>query len=88
VLAHLKRQEAGKDAARKLSVKKELVWLLYERGYKRGDIMHLLKFLDWLVCLPPGVEERFEDRSLSLVRAFRGLPLLPPAKAPIEEVDP
>ncbi len=60
VLAHLKRQEARKDPHRKLSVKKELVRLLYERGYKRGDIMHLFKFLDWLVRLPPGLDERFE----------------------------
>ncbi|MBI4605354.1 MAG: hypothetical protein HY721_25605 [Planctomycetes bacterium] len=60
VLAHLKRQEAGKDAERKLSVKKELVRLLYERGYKRGDSMRLFKFLDWLVRLPPELDDRFE----------------------------
>jgi len=59
-LAHLKRQEAGKDAARKFSVKTELVRLLHERGYKRGDIMHLFKFLDWLVRLPADLDERFE----------------------------
>jgi len=60
VLAHLRRQEAGKDAARKLSVKKEMVRLLYERGFQRRDIMHLFKFLDWLVRLPPELDERFE----------------------------
>ena len=60
VLAHLNRAEAGQDVGRKLSVKKELVRLLYERGYKRGDIMHLFSFLDWLVRLPPKLDERFE----------------------------
>ena len=60
VLAHLKRQQAGKDAARKFSVKKELVRLLYERGYKRADIMQLFKFLDWLVRLPRELDQRFE----------------------------
>jgi hypothetical protein len=38
-------------------VKKELVRLLYERGYKRSDIMQLFKFLDWLVRLPPELDE-------------------------------
>ncbi|MBI4606376.1 MAG: hypothetical protein HY721_30795 [Planctomycetes bacterium] len=41
-------------------MKKELVRLLYERGYKRGDIMLLFKFLDWLVRLPPELDDRFE----------------------------
>jgi hypothetical protein len=60
VLAHLKREEAGKDDTRKLSVKKELVRLLHERGYERNDIIHLFRFLDWLVRLPPELDERFE----------------------------
>src|SRR5688572_8734783 len=53
VLAHLKREEAGGDDARKFSTKKELVRLLHERGWRRTDIMHLFKFIDWLVRLPP-----------------------------------
>jgi hypothetical protein len=60
VLAHLRRQEAGKDARKRFSVKQDLTRLLYERGYRRRDIMHLFKFLDWLVRLPPELDERFE----------------------------
>jgi hypothetical protein len=60
VLAHLKREEARRDAARKLSVKKDLVRLLHERGYERNDIIHLFRFLDWLVRLPPELDGTFE----------------------------
>jgi hypothetical protein len=33
---------------------------VYERGYERNDIIHLFRFLDWLVRLPPELDGRFE----------------------------
>jgi hypothetical protein len=61
VLAHLRRQAAKGEAEGLLAAKKECVAMLYERRFRRDDILHLFRFLDWLLMLPPGPEERFED---------------------------
>jgi hypothetical protein len=61
VLAHLRRQAAKRDVEGLLAAKKECVAMLYERRYRRDDILHLFRFLDWLLKLPPGPEERFEE---------------------------
>jgi hypothetical protein len=35
-----------------------LVRSLYRRGYQRSDILELFRFIDWVLTLPAGLEER------------------------------
>lgn len=37
-----------------------LVKSLYERGYKRGDMLELFRFIDWLMVLPERLKENFK----------------------------
>ncbi len=33
---------------------------VYERGYKREDVLELSRFIDWVMVLPAGLTQRFE----------------------------
>jgi len=35
-------------------------YLLFERGYTKREIYDLLRFLNWLMVLPPGLEQNFK----------------------------
>jgi len=59
VMAHLEAQAASTDAER-LRVKLSLIRRLYGRGHGRKDIIHLFRFIDWLLVLSPELE--FETR--------------------------
>jgi hypothetical protein len=61
VLAYLRRRRALKDPRAMLAVKRDVVRMLYERGYTRYDVMQLFRFLDGLLQLPQGTAEGFED---------------------------
>jgi hypothetical protein len=67
VLAHLNAQEARRpeDRAR---WKIRLVKLLFERGYRRQDIMELLRFIDWILVLPRELEQNVSARIEKLSR--------------------
>ena len=67
VLAHLEAHRARTNTDR-LEVKARLVKMLFERGHRREDIMHLLRFIDWLVALPDDLEEEFDRRVEPLVK--------------------
>ncbi len=60
VLAHLKVMEAGGDVSQKYLVKRELILLLRERGYSARARYSLLRFLDWLIRLPEGLEQKLD----------------------------
>ncbi len=61
VMSHLKsRTTRGKGASR-LRWKIQLVRLLYEGSWGRRDVLELLRFIDWVLSLPPWLEKRFED---------------------------
>ena len=56
--AHLRaRETAGLDEAR-YRVKRELIRSLYRRGYQRPAILDLLRFVDWVLALPEGLENQ------------------------------
>jgi hypothetical protein len=55
VMAHLERQAAATEADR-LRVKVNLFRRLLGRGHGRKDIIHLFRFIDWLLVLPPEME--------------------------------
>jgi hypothetical protein len=67
VLAHLKGQEARTPVDR-ARWKVRLVRLLFERGDRRQDIMELLRFIDWILVLPPELEQKVSARIESIER--------------------
>jgi hypothetical protein len=54
-MAHLERQAAVTGAER-LRVKVNLFRRLLGRGRDRKDIIHLFRFIDWRLVLPPELE--------------------------------
>ena len=70
VLAHLKAQEARRPVDR-ARWKVRLVRLLFERGYRRRDIMELLRFIDWILVLPRELEEKVSARIERIERQSR-----------------
>jgi hypothetical protein len=58
VLAHLAAQESRGDADSRERAKVHLIRRLYERGYGRERVLSLLRFIDWLLALPPELERR------------------------------
>ena len=59
VMAHLKAQETRGDEEERRSWKLFLTRRLYERGYGREDVLHLFRFIDWMMRLPDALEEGF-----------------------------
>jgi Domain of unknown function (DUF4351) len=59
VMAHLKTMETRPDIEKRKIWKLSLIRGLYERGLARQDILNLYRFIDWLMILPEGVEEKF-----------------------------
>ena len=59
VMAHLKAQETKRDANDRKEWKLSLIRRLYEAGYSRRDVLHLFKFIDWVMILPEGVKQSF-----------------------------
>jgi len=45
-----------------LQWKLRLIRRLYERGYARQDVLELLRFIDWVLTLPAGLEARLQAR--------------------------
>ena len=59
VMAHLKTKETkGNYKSRKIW-KMTLLKMLYEKGYKKQDIINLFGFIDWLMRLPKELEKSF-----------------------------
>ena len=63
VMAHLKEMETKKDTTTdnrrfwKVTLEKRL----YDKGYKKEDILLLYKFIDWLISLPDEENEKFHE---------------------------
>lgn len=54
-LAQLAAHHKASDPERKAS-KREIIWLLYQHRYSREDALALLRFIDWMLCLPHTLE--------------------------------
>ncbi len=61
VMAHLSTRTTRDDPEERLRWKLRLVRTLYERGYRRQDILELFRFIDWLLTLPAAWEQRFQQ---------------------------
>ncbi len=61
VLAHLKTQATRTHPEDRLQWKLRLFTLLYERGYRKEDMLELMRFIDWVMTLPEELETRFDE---------------------------
>lgn len=59
VLAHLKTQETRTDFESRRAWKVRLVKGLYERGLSRKEVRSLFRFVDWMMDMPKGLDDRF-----------------------------
>ena len=56
--AHLKAQETAGSVEARYQAKRGLIRSLYRRGYQRQEILELFRFIDWVLALPDGLEDR------------------------------
>lgn len=66
VLAHLEARKTLGNPARAFEAKWRLTRRLYERGYKKRDIMGLYNFIDWILRLPENLEREIQERHRTL----------------------
>lgn len=60
VLAQLEAHRTRGDADARLVTKFILMKRLYRRGFSRAEVLELLRLIDWMLELPPALEERLE----------------------------
>jgi hypothetical protein len=58
-LAHLKAQETYRNSAARHAWKIRLVRGLYERGFSAQDVRELFRLIDWMMELPPPLDNIF-----------------------------
>jgi hypothetical protein len=75
VLAHLAALDTRQDMERRGQVKLALTRRLYERGYTRQEVLDLYRFIDWLLRLPPEIEDRVWQEIVQLEKE-RGMPYI------------
>jgi hypothetical protein len=61
VLAHLKARQTKDNPGDRRSWKIRLVRGLYERGFSAKDVRELFRVIDWLMELPPPLDNEFWD---------------------------
>ncbi|MGD2084652.1 MAG: hypothetical protein PVH61_00565 [Candidatus Aminicenantes bacterium] len=72
VKAQLKRYELKKaDNKKKSTVKWELIRQCYEKSYSKEDIRVLLKFIDWLIRLPEGLNKQLSKKIEKLEEDYK-----------------
>jgi len=64
-LAQLAAHRRSKHTKRKAR-KREIIALLYRYGYGREDVLKLLRFIDWLIRLPQGLELELRNELIAL----------------------
>jgi hypothetical protein len=73
VLAHLRALETRGDPAGRGRYKIQLVKRLYERGWSAEDVRQLFRLIDWLLELPPDLQQDFR-RELHAFEEGRQVP--------------
>jgi len=76
--AHLAAQQTAGAEVERYQGKLTLIRHLYHRGYPRQDILELFRFIDWVLALPEGLEERLwkevqefeEEKHMRYVSSF------------------
>ncbi len=59
-MAHLKTKETHNDPDARKAWKFRLTTMLYDRGYKKQDILELYNFLDFMMTLPESLSQQFD----------------------------
>jgi hypothetical protein len=59
VLANWATQQTQADFGERLAWKKRLMRSLYHKGFGREDILELYRLMDWMLQLPPPLEQEF-----------------------------
>jgi hypothetical protein len=59
VMAHLQAQATKHNAGTRKQYKFALIRRLYAGGYERQDVIHLFRFIDWVMMLPEGLKREF-----------------------------
>jgi hypothetical protein len=65
VMAHLKAMETRHVPYERFEWKWHLTMALYERGYKKQDVIHLFQFIDWIMTLPEELKKSFSQRIIA-----------------------
>ena len=60
-LAHLHTQRTHNKSERRYHAKYRLIQLLYGRGWEKPRIIQLLRIIDWLMALPPHLEQNLQQ---------------------------
>jgi predicted transposase/invertase (TIGR01784 family) len=72
VKAQLKNYELKRaDDKKKSTVKWELIRQCYEKGYTRRQIKALLKFIDWIIQLPEGLNKQLSEKITKLEEDYK-----------------
>jgi hypothetical protein len=61
VAAHLRALETRRDPAGRQQYKVQLVMGLYDRGWSAEDVRQLFRLIDWLMDLPPELQQGFSE---------------------------
>jgi len=61
VLAHLQTKATHNQIEARYKLKFRLTRMLYERGYGKEKILSLYRYIDWLMALPPELEEKLTE---------------------------
>lgn len=61
VMAQLKAHETRGDNGLRLVWKRKLIFDLYRRGFTREQIINLFRFIEWIMTLPPKMEQRLQQ---------------------------
>jgi hypothetical protein len=64
VLAHLQSLRTKNLSHERYAAKLGLAKLLYKRNYSKQEIVQLFQFIDWVLTLPPELDEQFEAELL------------------------
>jgi len=61
VAAHLKAKATHDDMEMRLGYKWSIIKSLYLAGFDRTSILELFRFVDWIMALPPQLDEQFRS---------------------------
>jgi len=61
VMAHLRTITTRRSPGTRYDWKLRIARALYKSGLKREDVLELFRFLDWIMALPPALEQGFSD---------------------------
>ena len=65
VMAHIHTKNTKHKPNERFELKWRLTRMLYERGYSKPDVLSLFRFIDWMMALPPELEEQLKEQMIA-----------------------